>query len=109
MTDYTSEPPNTTTKLDLSESSSACPNKMGEGGNVPFHCPLPKMLVLSEEESLKLNINQRKENSVALPVPDKSSQWATYICNKSLYLTPIGIIIPDDCDLLTVLLFPDSV
>jgi len=45
---------------------------------------------------------------VALPVPDESSLWANYISRKSLYLTPIWII-PDDCDLLTALLFPDSV
>ena len=81
---------------------------MGEGRDGPSHCPLPKVVVWSEEESLKLNVNQWKEDYVALPVPDESSLWTNYISSKSLYLTPIGII-PDDCDLLTALLFPDSV
>jgi len=33
---------------DISGSSSACPTKMGEGENVPSHCPLPKVLGRSE-------------------------------------------------------------
>ena len=42
-----------TNKLDLGETSSACPSKMGEGRDGPSHSPLPKVLVRSEEESLK--------------------------------------------------------
>jgi len=53
-----SELTNTATKLDLGETSSACPSKMGEGGNGSSHCPLPKVLVLSEGESLKLNMSR---------------------------------------------------
>jgi len=49
---------NTTTKLDFGETSSACPTKMGEGRDGPSHCPLPKVLVRSEEEALKSTINQ---------------------------------------------------
>ena len=33
-----------------SGTSSACPTKMGEGGNGPSHCPLPKVVVRSEED-----------------------------------------------------------
>jgi len=61
---------NNTNKLNLSETSSACPSKMGEGRNGPSHCPLPKVLVQSEVESLKLNRSQLNEEYlpiVALP------------------------------------------
>jgi len=85
---------------------------MGEGRDGPSHSPLPKVVVWSEEESLKLNVNQGKEEylpMVALPPTDESSRWADYISTKSLYRTPIGIIMPIDSDLLTALLFPESV
>jgi len=67
---------NTNTKPDLSETSSACPSKMGEGRDGPSRSPLPKVLVRSEEESLKLNRSQVKEEYlqvVAIPVTDESS------------------------------------
>jgi len=57
-------------------------------------------------------MNQWKEDylpTVALPASDESSLRATYISPKSLYRTPIRSIIPDYCDLLTALLFPESV
>jgi len=54
--------PNTNTNLNLGETSSACPSKMGEGSDGSSHCPLPKVVVRSEEESLKLNINQLEED-----------------------------------------------
>jgi len=152
--------PDTSTIHDLSETSSAYPSKMGEGGNGPSNCPLPKV-VRSGEDSLKSDMNQEKTmnceqpmilatglvdeysiktnpvnwsalgetictlvasyvNSmnanedydlsiVTLPVPKISSLRPTYILIKSLYFTPIGNIIPDGCDLLTVRLIPDSV
>jgi len=59
---------NTNTKLDFSETSFDCPNKMGEGGNGSSHCPLPKVLVRSEKESLKLNINQEKTMTFEHPI-----------------------------------------
>jgi len=49
---------NTTTKLDLGETSSVCPSKMGEGRDGPSNCPLPKVLVRSEEESQKTDLNK---------------------------------------------------
>ena len=67
MTNSTSEPPNTTTKLDFCETSSACPSKMGEGRDGPSHSPLPKVLVRSEEESLKLNHNHEITMNVEQP------------------------------------------
>jgi len=67
MTNYTSEPPPTTTKLDLSETSSACPTKMGEGENGPSHCPFPKVVVRSEEVP-HLNHNQEKTMNVEHPI-----------------------------------------
>jgi len=100
-----------TTKHVLSETSSACPSKMVEGGNGPSHRPLPKVLLRSKEESLKLNMRQWIEDYlpiVALPVSDESSLRATYVVTKSLYRAPIEII-PDDCELLTVWLFSDLV
>jgi len=47
--------------IDLSETASDCPNKMGEGGNEPSHCPLPKVVVRSEEESLKSYANNTQK------------------------------------------------
>jgi len=41
---------------------------MGEGGNGPSHCPLPKVVVRAEEESLKLNFNQEKTMNVEQPI-----------------------------------------
>jgi len=104
--------PNTTTKPDLSETSSACPSRMGEGRDGPSHCPLPKVLVRSEEESLKLNRSQLTEEHlpvVALPVTDESSLSAIFIFPRARHLTPIGTIISEDCDLLTAWLFLESV
>jgi len=46
---------------------------------------------------------------VALPPADESSRWAAYLSTKPLYRTPIGIIMPIDSDLLTALLFPESI
>jgi len=43
----------------VSETSYACPTKMGEGRDGPSHCPLPKVVVRSEEES-QLSMNQEK-------------------------------------------------
>jgi len=103
---------NTTTKLDLSETSSACTSEMDEGGNGPSHCPLPKVLVRSEGESLELTTSQLTEEYlpvVAFPVPDESLLREVLILSRSLHLTPIGTIISEDCDLLTACLFPESV
>jgi len=49
---YTAEPPNsnTTSRHDLRGTSSSSLSKMGEGGNGPSHCPLPKVLVRSEDD-----------------------------------------------------------
>jgi len=102
----------TNTKHALSVTFSVCPNKICEGRNGTSHCPLPKVVVWSEEESLKLSINQWHEEylpMVSLPVPDESSSRATFIFPRSFYRTPIEIIIPDKCDLLTAWLFPESV
>ena len=57
---------NTINKLDLGETSCAFTSKMGEGRDGPSHCPLPKVLVRSEEESLQLNITQ--SNKEYLPI-----------------------------------------
>jgi len=43
--------------LEVSGNSSACPTKMGEGENWPSHCPLPKVVVRSEEVPLKSPTN----------------------------------------------------
>jgi len=40
---------------------SACTSEMGEGENGPSYCPLSKVLVRSEEESLKLTTSRLKE------------------------------------------------
>jgi len=40
---------NNNTNHVLSEAFSACPNKIGEGGNGPSHCPLPKVMVRFED------------------------------------------------------------
>jgi len=53
--------------------------------------------------------NEDYHSIVALPIPDEFSLRTTYISTKFPFLTPIGIIIPDDCDLLTAWLFPESV
>ena len=49
--------------LDLGETSCACPSKMGEGRDGLSHCPLPKVLVRSEEESLKLNVSKNNQQT----------------------------------------------
>ena len=62
--------PNTSTNLDLSESSFDGTNIMGEGRDGSSHSPLPKVLGRSEEESLQLSMNHWKEEylpMVALP------------------------------------------
>jgi len=67
---YASEPPNSNTnsKDDLSGTSSARPTKMGEGRDGPSHCPLPKLVVRSEEDSLKLNLSQEKTANIEQPI-----------------------------------------
>jgi len=62
-------PDKATTKPDLGETSSACPSEMGEGGNGPSHCPLPKVVVWSEEESLKLYRSQSNEEYLPIVAP----------------------------------------
>jgi len=61
-------PDKPTTKLDLGETSSACPSKMGEGRDGPSHCPLPKVLVRSEEESRNMILNLENTMNVEQPV-----------------------------------------
>jgi len=51
-----------------SGTSSACPTKMGEGGNGSYYCFLPKELVRSKEESLKLNLTQEKAMNLEQPI-----------------------------------------
>jgi len=48
-------------KHEFSGISSVRLSKMGEGGNVPSHCPLPKVVVRSEEKSLKSYANNTQE------------------------------------------------
>jgi len=83
---------------------------MGEGRDGPSNSPLPKVLVRSEEESLKFTTNQLKEEYLSVsPSVTRTSQRATFILPRALHLTPIGTIVPEDCDLLTASLFPESV
>jgi len=103
---------NTTTKPDLGEISTDCPSEMGEGGNGSSHRPLTKVLVRSEEESLKLNKSQLNEEYLPLVVllfTDKSSLREIFIFPRALLHTLIGTIISENCDLLTACLFPESV
>jgi len=67
---YMYEPPNSNanTKDDLSETSSDCPNKRGEGGNGPFYCPLFKVVVRSEEVPPELNLDHKKTRNVEQPI-----------------------------------------
>ena len=77
---------NTNTKLDLGGTSSDGPSKMGEGRDGPSHSPLPKVLVRSEEEALKLTINRMKEEYLpveALPVSDESPPRAIFILPRA--------------------------
>jgi len=74
--------------------------------------PFPRCWYGQKKKSLKLTINQVKEEYLpveALPVPDESPLKATFVFSRALHLTPIGTIIPEDCDLLTACLFPESV
>ena len=65
--------------LDLGETSCACPSKMGEGRDGPSHCPLPKVLVRSEEESLKLTVN--KNNQILCSSVSESTKTREKICS----------------------------
>jgi len=40
---------------------------MGEGIDGPSHCPLSKVLVRSEEESLKLNVSKNNQQTITIP------------------------------------------
>ena len=46
---------------------------------------------------------------MAIHVTDDPSLSATFTIPRAIHLTPIGTIIPEDCDLLTARLFPESV
>ena len=60
----------------------------------------------AHESSTKIN-EEYDLPIVTLPVIDSLCSY--YLSTKPLYLTPIGNTIPDGCNLLTALLFPDSV
>ena len=69
-------------QLDLSETSSACPTKMGEGRDGPSHSPLPKVVVRSEEEALKLNPKQKnldRKPNIRVPLKPKASTEASRV------------------------------
>jgi len=40
---------------------------MGEGGNRPSNCPLPKVVVRSEEESLTLSVSENNQQKISVP------------------------------------------
>ena len=55
---------------------------MGEGRDGPSHSPLPKVVVRSEEESLKLNLNQENlamKPNIRVPLKPKASTEASHV------------------------------
>jgi len=55
--------------LDLGGISCVCPSEMGEGRDGPSHCPLFKVLVRSEEESLKSYAKPKLKSPQKRPMP----------------------------------------
>jgi len=50
--------------LEVSGNSSACPTKMGEGGNGPSFCLLPKVGVRPEDDPQKTDLNEPTSKKV---------------------------------------------
>jgi len=71
-------------KHDFSEISSGWTNKMGEGKNGPFHCPLPKVVVRSEEKSLKSHATTKHRGKP--PQIEIVSQESRQVLEEIIYI-----------------------